>query len=172
MGIIYELQNISTAPKGILLLVVIFIISKILKYFFSKKRNQKKLLKKYGQDLDKLQKMDWKEFELLCEDFFKRRGWNTFCSDKSGADGGVDVWLERKKEKSIVQCKRYGKTKVGVKVVREMFGLMHSNGCDSAYIMTSSSFTKEGYLFAKGKRISLIDGKEMIRLIKEMNLRS
>jgi len=156
--------------QGILLLLALFILSKTFKFFFSKKNKNKKLIKKYGADLEKLQKMDWKEFELLCEDFFKRRGWNTFCSDKNGADGGVDVWLKRKGEKSIVQCKRYNKTKVGVKVVREVFGLMHSNDCSSAYIMTTSSFTKEGYLFAKGKRISLIDGNELVRLIKEMGI--
>lgn len=167
----YNFEQLPVSQQGVLLLFFIYFLIKILNYLFfrkTKNKKQKKLLKKYGHDLEKLQNMDWKEFELLCSEFFRRRGWNTFCSEKGGADGGVDIWLKRRGEKSIVQCKRYGTTKVGVKVVREMFGLMHSNNCDSAYIVTTSGFTKEGYLFAKGKRISLIDGKKLINKIKEL----
>ena len=102
-------------------------------------------------------------------ELFARDGWSVKGNEKAGADGGVDIWMSRKNllfnTKAIVQCKRYTKVYVGIKVVREMYGLMYAYGVDRVYIVTTSSYTKECYKFIKGKNITLIDGKELLKLI-------
>lgn len=137
-------------------------------YLFLTRKSRYKFLPKYGGKLQKMKNMDWKDFEFLCEELFRVRGWKTSCSNESGADGGVDVWLKRRDEVSLVQCKRYKNTSVGVKVVRELYGLMTSHSAQSGYIVTTSYFTKEAYKFAKGKRISLINGKELEKISEKL----
>jgi len=108
--------------------------------------------------------MKWDKFELLCEEYFKYKGWRTKISNK-GADGGVDIYLSRRTKNGIVQCKRYKTTPIGVSFIREFFGVMVSSGASVGFFITSSSFTKECYSFSKDKNIKLINGKDFINLL-------
>lgn len=108
-----------------------------------------------------LNQIPWDEFERLCMKIFKAQGWSVKGNDKKGADGGIDIWVKKGKVEAIVQCKRYENSSVGVKVVREMFGLLHEHNVQRAYIMTTSYFTKDAIKFAEDKPIGLID-KEII----------
>jgi restriction system protein len=65
-----------------------------------------------------------------------------------------------------VQCKQWRATKVGVRVVRELYGVMAARGAVSAYVVTSGTFTKEARKFARGRNIILIDGKALEREIR------
>lgn len=42
----------------------------------------------------------------------------------SGPDCGIDLTLDKGGETFLVQCKRWRATKVGVEVVRELYGAM------------------------------------------------
>jgi len=44
-----------------------------------------------------------------------------------GPDGGVDLVLRKGSEATVVQCKQYRATQVGVAVVRELFGAAASD---------------------------------------------
>ena len=149
--------------------IFLFIKGKTL-YLYLARSKRYYYLPRYAGNLEGMKDMNWKHFEYLCEEMFKARGWKTKCSSKKGADGGVDVWAERKGEKALIQCKRHKNTTVGVKIVRELYGLMISNKAESGYIVTTSSFTKEAYIFAKGKRISLIDGIQLEKLSQRIHL--
>jgi restriction system protein len=120
--------------------------------------------------LKRLKALSWEQFEALSVELFKREGWHAKGNEKKGADGGVDVWIYRyrfpfRKERAIVQCKRYTTAMVGVKVVREMYGLLYEYHVDRVYIVTTSHFTKECYRFVKGKPIVLIDGEHLVEMI-------
>jgi len=161
------LQETDIVSIGILLSFLIWFIFP--NPFKKKSKNRKRgFIQKYGSDIQKMKKMDWKDFEFLCGELFEKRGWRTSVQEESGADGGVDVWARRGGELALVQCKRYEKTKVGVKVVRELFGLMQAENAQSGYIVTTSGFTKDAFKFAKGKRISLIDGKQLESITKKL----
>jgi len=137
---------------------------------FFKNLGNKSLLKR-NRTLKKLKRLSWDDFELLCMELFEKNGWKVKGNAQKGADGGVDIWMHKKSiikrsTSAIVQCKRYDDALVTIKVLREMYGLMHEHDVDVAYIVTTSRFTKECYKFIEGKSMVLIDGNELVHMIK------
>ena len=74
------------------------------------------------------------------------------------ADGGVDLVLKKNNETHFVQCKQWKAYKVGVQIVRELYGVMAAKGAVGGYVVTSGVFTDEAKSFAEGRNIELIDG--------------
>ena len=137
---------------------------------FFKNLGNKSLLRR-NRTLKKLKRLSWDDFELLCMELFEKNGWKVKGNAQKGADGGVDIWMHKKSiikrsTSAIVQCKRYDDALVTIKVLREMYGLMHEHDVDVAYIVTTSRFTKECYKFIEGKSMVLIDGNELVHMIK------
>lgn len=136
------------------------------------KRFKNKSMLKRNRTLKKLKRLPWDDFELLTMELFSTMGWSVLGNDKKGADGGVDLWMKKnsftqKNISAIVQCKRYDDALVTIKVIREMYGLMHEHEAHEVYIVTTSRFTKECYPFTEGKKITLIDGESLVRLIRK-----
>ena len=103
-------------------------------------------------------------------ELFAKQGWKVLGNEKKGADGGVDIWMKKRSLtknniSAIVQCKRYDDALVTIKVVREMYGLLHEHNVDKVYIVTTSRFTKECYKFIEGKNMILINGEELVKMI-------
>ena len=86
----------------------------------------------------------------------------------SGADGGVDVRLQKNGQTHLVQCKQWKAQKVGVNVIREMFGLMTAESAASAIVICSGIFTQEARNFAEGKAIDLVDGGQLESVIGQV----
>ncbi len=134
------------------------------------KRVRNRTLLSRNRTLKKLKKLSWDDFELLTMELFEKQGWKVRGNEKKGADGGVDIWMQKrsftkKNISAIVQCKRYDDALVTIKVIREMYGLMHEYGVDEVYVVTTSRFTKECFSFAEGKKIRLIDGQKLLKMI-------
>jgi restriction system protein len=64
-----------------------------------------------------------------------------------------------------VQCKQWRSQKIGVSMVREMFGILKAENAASVSIMTSGMFTQEAKQFANDKPIDFIDGQTLFELI-------
>ena len=164
------MHNYSTLEiQSIALLIILFfyLLFKIRAFF---KNFKNKSLLKRNRTLKKLKRLSWDDFELLCMEFFRERGWTVLGNEKKGADGGVDIWMQKRsilkrRRSAIVQCKRYDESMVTIKVIREMYGLMHEHDVDETYIVTTSRFTKECYKFIEGKNIELIDGNKLVKMI-------
>ncbi|MCD6213069.1 MAG: restriction endonuclease [Sulfurovum sp.] len=164
------MHNYSTLEiQSIALLIILFF------YFLFKIRalfksfGNKSLLKR-NRTLKKLKRLSWDDFELLCMELFEKNGWTVKGNEQKGADGGVDIWMQKRsimkrKISAIVQCKRYDDAMVTIKVIREMYGLMYEYDVDKIYIVTTSRFTKECYKFIEGKNIELIDGNKLVQMI-------
>ncbi len=130
-------------------------------------RTSKRKLKRYGS-LKKLKKLRWNEFEHLCRLLFEAEGWRVKENVKKGADGGVDLWMRKRRSTAIVQCKKYEDARVTIKVIREMYGLMYEYDVDHAFVVTTSEFTKECYHFVKGKEMTLINGESLLVRIRRL----
>lgn len=101
--------------------------------------------------LASIRDLTWREFEdLLCE-AFRREGYVVEHTGTDGPDGGIDIRIQKGSIRSIVQCKLWKRQQVGVAIVREMFGLLHSEKVDSAIVVTSSSFSPDASEFASWK---------------------
>lgn len=128
----------------------------------------RKMLFASAKDIDAVRAMSWREFETLVAESYRRQGYMVAETGGGGADGGVDVILRGRGQKILVQCKQWKTFKVGVKVVREMYGIMTAEGADRVVIVTSGSYTQEAVAFARGKPIELMDGRALVQLIREV----
>lgn len=164
-------QYTTLQIHSIALLILFFLLFLYKAGNVFKSFKNKSMLKK-NKTLKKLKSLTWDDFELLTMELFSVMGWQVLGNEKKGADGGVDIWMQKsafakKNISAIVQCKRYDEALVTIKVIREMYGLMHEYDAHEVYIVTTSRFTKECYPFTEGKKITLIDGESLVRLIQK-----
>jgi restriction system protein len=115
----------------------------------------------HSKSADVLDGMTWKQFEVLVGEAFRLQGYSVVETGGGGADGGVDLVLTRSGEKFLVQCKQWKAFKVGVDVVRELYGVMAAKGAAGGFVVTSGRFTAEANAFASGRNVKLIDGPKL-----------
>ncbi len=117
------------------------------------------------QDIDTIRALSWQRFEELVGEAYRRQGYRVIENDSAGPDGGIDLVISRQDKRYLVQCKQWRSQKVGVKVVREMFGLITAEQAAGGIAITSGQFTREAGKFAKGKTLELVDGEKLAALI-------
>jgi restriction system protein len=125
-----------------------------------------------GDSSTGLKGMSWQEFEQVVGEAFRLRGYSVIENGGGGADGGVDLILKKGGEKFIVQCKQWRALKVGVTVVRELYGVMAADGASGGFVVTCGRFTDEARAFANGRNVTLVDGSELEKLIREASGRA
>ena len=128
---------------------------------------RRKRLLEDQKDLDSLKSLSWREFEELVAEAYRRQGYFVLENPGEGADGGVDLRLRKDGKKVYVQCKRW-KRNVGVKVVRELYGVVKAQKAAKGIIVTSGTFSSDAERFAKGKEIELVDGTRLLDLVADV----
>ena len=109
--------------------------------------------------------MHWREFEKLVGEAFRKQGYRV-TETADGADGGIDLILRKEDETILVQCKHWKTRKVGVKVVRELYGILIDKGADEVNIVCSGHYTDDAKKFVSNKPIHLIDGNQLLSLVE------
>jgi restriction system protein len=109
--------------------------------------------------------MNWREFERLVGEAFRRQGFTVTGFGGNGPDGGVDLGLAKNGERFLVQCKHWRKRQVGVTVVRELKGVMSVQGARGGFVVAGGEFSREARQFADSCAIKLIDGAALEELI-------
>ncbi len=165
IGTIFSSVCRQVAPLGGVAVLVIWGIAEVKK--FSRRR-----LLDTRSDLESLRALTWQQFEQLVGESLRRRGYVVQETGGGGADGGVDLRLHREGKTTLVQCKQWRSWKLGVKVVREMFGVMASEAATAGIIVTVGQFTRDAKQFANGKPLELIDGPALLELVKDVQARS
>lgn len=113
------------------------------------------------------QQVEWRRFEAVCEALFAQAGFETR-TQSHGTDGGVDIWLLSRNvagPAGIVQCKHWQGKQVGVKELREFFGVMASHKLQRGTYATTSTFTADALAFARQNGINAMDGTALLKLI-------
>jgi restriction system protein len=156
---------IGFAHVGKMVLPVIFVAAAGVSAF--QRGRQKDLL---VDGADAIDQMNWRDFERLVAEAFRLQGYQVLETGGGGADGGVDMVLSKPKqngrEKVLVQCKHWRAQRVGVDVVRELYGVMAARGAAGGIVVTSGRFTDEAHTFAEGRNVSLINGAELQKMIR------
>jgi len=116
---------------------------------------------------DALDGMSWQQFERLVGEGFRLQGYRVMETGGGGADGGIDLVLNKDGEKYLVQCKQWRAFRVGIEVVRELYGVMAAEGAAGGFVVTSGRFTDEARKFAEGRNVQLIGGTRLRALIKQ-----
>lgn len=121
-------------------------------------------------NLELLRAIDWKLFEEVCAEYFRICGFDAE-TQTHGPDGGIDIWLypkgDRTRLENIVQCKQYSRAYVGPKLVRELLGVLTDQGVSRGMFVTASDFTADAIKFARKNGIFPINGEELIRKIRD-----
>jgi restriction system protein len=116
--------------------------------------------------LASIRALSWSRFEALIGEAYRRQGYSVSRPSGSGPDGGVDLVLRKDGNTLLVQCKQWKSWKIGVKVVREMYGVMTDKKAQGVIVVTSGMFTQEARTFAEGKPIDLVEGAQLAALIR------
>lgn len=120
--------------------------------------------------LDLIRRIEWKRFEDVCQRFYALKGIRSETTPL-GPDGGIDIRLYQdgsERASSIVQCKAWGERIVGVKLVRELLGVMTHEQIGKAFFMASGRFSDDAKELAKSNRITLIDGPLFLMMIQRL----
>lgn len=118
-----------------------------------------------AKSTDAFSGMSWQKFEQLVGESFRQRGYAVKEIGGGGADGGVDLVLSKAGEKFLVQSKQWRAQRVGVDVVRELYGVMAAQGATGGFVVTSGRFTAEATEFASGRNVKLIDGPQLFQML-------
>lgn len=135
--------------------------------FFNTRRKAKQL--DTQRNIQTVRNLHWRNFEELVAEAYRRQGYRVV-EGGYGADGGIDLELLKDGQHTLVQCKQWKTQKVGVNVVREMFGVLTAHQANHFIIISSGTFTQKAVDFAVGKPIELIDGPKLLALVNDVQV--
>jgi restriction system protein len=162
----YPLASLTNkmAPFAAFLLLVVAAVSAYFQF-------RKGRLLERQTSLDSVGELSWRQFESLVSEAFRRKNFLVPDNIEDGPDGGVDLRLRKNGQVVFVQCKHWKARSVGVKVVRELYGVMAAKSVKHGIVVTYCGFTSEAREFAKSISITLIDGPRLTRMIASVQQR-
>lgn len=117
-------------------------------------------------NIEEIDEMTGIEFEVYLYHKFKKLGYKAKMTPATG-DYGADLVLKKRREKTVVQAKRYHRD-VGIAAVQEVIGSIAYYNADSGMVITNSYFTPNADNLAAANEITLWDRRALITyLIKE-----
>ncbi len=110
------------------------------------------LIKYLAKHPELLYTLEPRKFEELVAEIFRDKGYNVELTPKT-RDGGKDIYAIRKEPFGsllyVIECKRYASSnKVGVEVVRGLYGVTQAEKATMGIIATTSTFTSTALDFA------------------------
>ena len=104
----------------------------------------------------------------MIEAHYRRLGFGVRHEGGAGPDGGVDVRIKKGGETYLVQCKQWRERQVGVKVVRELLGVVTAAEATGGIVVTVGSFTPDAEEFANRPSVAveLVDGDRLSDMIR------
>jgi len=114
-----------------------------------------------------LNNLDWYQFEKLVALLYEQAGYRVDHKGGAEADGGVDLVVWRAEDDfSVVQCKHWRKSKVGVSALRELRGSMNDMNTEQGVFVALSGYTDPAQDYAKEKGIWLYEGMHIVSMIE------
>jgi restriction system protein len=130
------------------------------------------VLNKLGTETN-LASMDWQDFESLIAELFEKEFSNAGAEVKvtqASRDRGVDAVIfdpdPIRGGKIIVQAKRYANT-VDVSAVRDLCAVVKKEGAIKGILVTTSTYGGDAYKFANNEPVTLLNGAELLGLLKK-----
>ena len=128
--------------------------------------------------LDSISKMSSKKFEAFSRALLNKMGVEfTEKGVQVSNDGGIDGYGyhidadDFRTTRVVIQCKKWNSNPVGEPEINQFLGAMNKNKADYGVFITNGRFTNAARKAAKeGTPITLIDGNELVRLVKKFKL--
>lgn len=151
-------------PTLVTVAVLLLVVGILSAAFFLWRRSRRSATSPAFVDIHALRQLTWSELEILIADYFVREG---FVVREQGGKA-VDFVMMKDDRRHLVQCKHWRSKKVGEAEVQDLFRHMAAANARSAYLVTIGDFTRGAVDFASGKRIELVDGRGLARLIEDV----
>jgi restriction system protein len=119
------------------------------------------------KSIEHIRQLSWRQFESIVGEAFRRRGYTVEENAVDGPDGGIDLVLHKGGAKFYVQCKQWKQTKVGVKPIRELYGVITAGDAAGGFFVASGEYTEDAREFARKSAIELIDGPALAEMIAQ-----
>lgn len=155
------------ATAGQYIVPLVGLVGAVMSFFRRRQRTALVTDVAQAKSANALDGMSWREFEILVGEAYRLQGYQIIETGGGGADGGIDLALTKGNEKFLVQCKQWKAFKVGVDVVRELYGVMAAKGATGGFVVTSGRFTEDAKAFADGRNVQLVDGPKLFAMIKQ-----
>lgn len=107
--------------------------------------------------------MSWPEFAAAIEEGFKREGYGV-----TRAQGAVDFELSKSHRTAVVVAKRWKSARTGVEPLRELHAEREAREAHESIYVAAGEVTEQALAFAKEKRIRVVSGVELARLLPRM----
>lgn len=118
----------------------------------------------YRYEIQKIDRMSGERFEEYLKACFEIKGYNVELTNKSH-DYGADLVCTNRKEKLIVQAKRYN-GKVGNSAIQEIVAAKAFYKADKCMVATNSFFTPSAIKLAKANDVELWDRNNILSMSK------
>jgi len=120
--------------------------------------------------LNLLTQLEWKRFEEVAAEYYRIQGFDAKTT-RIGPDGGIDIILRKQGINTpiaVIQCKAH-KNNIGVKPIRELYGVMAAEKVERGVFITTSDYTSEARQFAREKKLLLLSGKDFIEKVDQLD---
>ncbi|MCM3412670.1 restriction endonuclease [Metabacillus litoralis] len=115
--------------------------------------------------LEELKNMDFFDFERFIKELYELLGYQGKLTPKSG-DGGKDIILKHGAQTILVECKRYNSKKVSRPEIQKFHSALIDMNAHKGIFVTTSDFSKYAIEYVSNKPIELVNGEELINLLK------
>lgn len=119
------------------------------------------------EQLEKIDKMDGKEFERFMSAILVKNGFSNVSITKASGDHGADILGEQNGVKYAFQCKRF-ESKVSSKPIGEVLRGINYYKCDKGIVITNNYFTKQAINEAAVNNVELWDRDKIISLYQKV----
>ena len=121
-----------------------------------------------------MQHLNPRQFEELVAELFRAKGYTVELTPRT-RDGGLDIIAIKKDDvgsaMTLIECKRYAMSnKVGVAVVRGLYGVVEERQATRGVIATTSRFTRGAVALVRDKheyRMALADFDRMTEFLRD-----
>lgn len=131
--------------------------------YLNKKAHQTYIKRLQASDMASVDQMTGRQFELYLEVLFIGLGYQVEQLPTS-TDYGADLILVLGETRIAVQAKRY-KANVGNRAVQMILGAKKYYGCDEAWIITNSFYTKAAIQMASKTEVRLYDRNGLLEFM-------
>jgi restriction system protein len=111
--------------------------------------------------LEAVRAMSWADFSAALEDAFRKDGYNVSRVDGAAAD----FEMTKAGRTSLVACKRWKVARTGVEPLRDLHAAKDAHEANECIYVATGEITDGARKFALEKKIRLVDGVELAKLL-------
>jgi restriction system protein len=123
---------------------------------------QKPSASRVARTLEAVGAMSWRDFSASLEAAFRRDGYEVVRIDAAGAD----FEMRKAGRKTLVNCKRWKVGRTGIEPLRELLAARDRREADEVVYVATGQVTEQADRYAAEKRIRLMQGEDLARLLR------